>query len=46
MLLGVALGMWADGSWGTGPWMVIVGSMLGVAAATYLLIKEVSRIGR
>ena len=31
--LGVFLGIWLDGVFGTSPWMVLVGSVLGMAAA-------------
>lgn len=45
VLLGVALGYWGDSSLGTDPWLVIVGSLLGSAAATWLLLRDVARIG-
>ncbi len=33
-----------DGVLGTEPWMVVVGSMIGVAAATWELIRAVSAL--
>ena len=37
-------GRWLDGKAGTEPWLTIVFTMLGVAAATAILIREVLRI--
>jgi len=36
-------GMWADRSWGTGPWLTVVGAFVGMTAATYVLIRQVGR---
>ncbi len=46
MLLGVGAGYWLDARLATGPWLVLAGSLLGIVAATYVLIRDVSRIGR
>ena len=45
VLLGVALGYWGDAKLDTDPWLTVGGSLLGMAAATYNLVREVSRIG-
>ncbi len=42
----VLLGTWADGRLGTDPWLTIALSLGGMAAATYLLIRQVARIPR
>jgi F0F1-type ATP synthase assembly protein I len=34
------LGYWADSAWGTGPWLLVVGAVLGFA----LLMLEVVRL--
>jgi F0F1-type ATP synthase assembly protein I len=39
----VWLGTWADGRLDTSPWLTIAGSFLGMTAATYLLLREISR---
>ena len=36
------LGSWADGKFGTDPWLLISGSLLGVAIAVYDLIRTVN----
>ena len=38
----VFAGMWADSKLGIGPWLTIAGVFVGMAAATYLLVKETS----
>lgn len=43
MVLTVLAGTWADRKFGTGPWLTIVGSLFGIGAAMYALIKEVGR---
>ena len=40
------LGYLADQEWGTKPWLTITGGMLGVAMATFDLIRTVQRIER
>jgi len=42
LLLFVLLGTWADGRWGTGPWLTVAGAAVGMTAATYLLIRQTS----
>jgi F0F1-type ATP synthase assembly protein I len=36
------LGMWADSRLATEPWLVTAGALLGMTAATYVLVKETS----
>lgn len=38
------LGHLADESWGTDPWLLVVGAMLGVALATYDLIRTANAV--
>jgi len=38
----VALGMWLDRKLDWSPWLTIVGTFLGMAAATYALVRETS----
>lgn len=38
----VGLGVWADRRWDLSPWLTIAGCFLGMGAAMYLLIREVS----
>jgi F0F1-type ATP synthase assembly protein I len=42
-LLLVGAGVWADRRLGTGPWLTVVGAAAGMAAATYLLVRQVGR---
>jgi len=44
--LGYAVGWWLDRKFGWSPWGVTVGSLLGVAAGMYLLIKEALRMNK
>ncbi len=46
LLLFVAAGMWADRRLEWDPWLTIAGSVVGFAAATYLIVKQTSEIGR
>jgi len=46
VLLCVLAGVWGDRRLGTDPWLTIAGSLAGMAAATYLLVRQVARIGR
>lgn len=44
--LGVALGWWLDETWGTQPWMLLAGSLLGVTSGMYHFLKAVLAAGR
>ena len=39
----VLLGTWADRRFGTDPWLTIAGSLFGIFASMYLVIREVAR---
>jgi ATP synthase protein I len=38
--LGAVAGIWVDRKWNSGPWGVVIGTLLGIASGMYLLIKE------
>jgi F0F1-type ATP synthase assembly protein I len=40
---GVVLGIWADNSWHTAPAMLVVGLLLGLAAATLLVVGQIRK---
>ena len=40
---GVALGAWGMRHWGGGPWMVVVGIVLGIALGAYGAVRIVLR---
>ena len=42
--VGYFIGHWLDKKFHWEPWGTLVGSMLGLVAGTYLLIKEVNRM--
>ncbi len=44
--LGYAVGTWLDKRYHWAPWGVTVGTLVGIAAGMYLLIKEAIRINR
>lgn len=50
MLVGVGLGLvvgrWLDRKYGWEPWGVFAGTMLGLAAGMYLLIKDALRMNK
>jgi len=41
ILLGVFVGRWLDGRWGTKPWLLIVGSVLGLVLGFYSFLRSV-----
>lgn len=41
VLLGVGLGYWLDRKWGTSPWLLLVGSGIGLFAGFYQFSKIV-----
>jgi F0F1-type ATP synthase assembly protein I len=40
----VLLGWWADGKLSTSPWLLVAGTLVGMAAATYTLVKETANL--
>ncbi len=43
-IVGGALGgYWLDGRWGTGPWLLLVGSLLGIVTGFYHFFSVVLR---
>lgn len=40
------LGFWADGRFGTRPWLLVAGVFLGFASGTWAMVKAVVRSGR
>ena len=40
ILLGVFAGQWLDRRWGTSPWLVVIGAMLGAGAGFYKLYRD------
>jgi F0F1-type ATP synthase assembly protein I len=44
VLLGLFAGLWADGKLGTSPWITLVGSGFGVAAAVRAVLREMRRM--
>ncbi len=45
-LLGYLGGAWLDGKWGTGPWLGMVGLLLGAAGGFVQLFRVVDALGR
>lgn len=45
VLLGVYVGYRLDGRWGTGPWMLLAGSALGIAVGLYSFLAPFFRKG-
>ena len=41
ILLGVFGGLWLDGRWGTRPWLMVSGSLLGLIVGFYAFLKRV-----
>lgn len=39
MVLPAVAGHWCDGKWGTGPWLVSAGAILGMTAGMYHLLQ-------
>jgi len=46
LVSGVLLGRWLDERWGTEPWLLLAGSLLGMAAGFYHFFKVVFSLGR
>jgi ATP synthase protein I len=43
--LGAVLGHYLDGRWGTGPWLTLVGTLLGMGAGFFEVVSVMRRIG-
>jgi len=41
LLAGVLLGRWLDGRFGTGPWLLLTGTVLGMAAGFLSFLRSV-----
>jgi len=41
ILLGVFVGRWLDGRWGTEPWLLVAGSVLGLVVGFYSFLRSV-----
>ncbi|MCC6217074.1 MAG: AtpZ/AtpI family protein [Polyangiaceae bacterium] len=46
VLLPLLLGDWADGRFGTRPWLAVVGAALGLAAGVRSLLRVLARANR
>lgn len=42
--LGTAGGFWADRTWGTGPWLLIIGMMAGFGLGLYIIIGAARKL--
>ena len=42
IVLGLLLGFWLDRRWGTGPWLLLTGILLGIAAGFYNFFRAVT----
>lgn len=40
----IGLGFWADHSWGTGPWLTIIGIVVGIGATTFLIKQQFQKV--
>jgi F0F1-type ATP synthase assembly protein I len=41
--IGVGLGLWADSAWHTAPALLVVGLLLGVAAAAAMVVGQIRK---
>jgi F0F1-type ATP synthase assembly protein I len=44
--LGALIGTWIDHKWHTDPWGVLIGTLLGISAGMYVLIKEAMKANK
>lgn len=44
--LGLYAGLWLDKHFGWQPWASLIGSMLGLASALYLVIKQANQMNK
>jgi F0F1-type ATP synthase assembly protein I len=41
--IGVGVGIWADNSWHSAPAFLVVGLLLGLGAATYMVVGQIRK---
>jgi F0F1-type ATP synthase assembly protein I len=46
VLIGLLGGLWADGRWGTAPWLMLAGLALGLVAGFRAVLRAVRRADR
>jgi len=46
VVLFALLGLWLDGRWNTGPWLLIVGVFLGFGLGLYSMIQKLPSLSR
>jgi ATP synthase protein I len=46
VLIGLLFGMWLDGKWGTEPWLMLGGLVLGLVAGFRAVLRAVQRADR
>lgn len=46
VLIGVLAGLWADGRWGTTPWLMLAGLVVGLVAGFRAVLRAVRRADR
>jgi ATP synthase protein I len=44
--LGTLIGFWLDKRFGSKPWCLLVGLLLGCASGMYLLLKDINRMNK
>ena len=46
MVFGVLVGGWLDKTFGTGPWLMVALSAVGISVGFYGFIRDVTRLGK
>jgi ATP synthase protein I len=46
LVIGVFLGHWLDGKWGTKPWLLLAGALLGMVSGFYHFFKTVLQLDK
>jgi F0F1-type ATP synthase assembly protein I len=41
--IGVGLGLWADSAWHTAPALLVVGLLVGLGAATFMVVGQIRK---
>ena len=41
--IGLGLGLWADSAWHTAPALLVVGLLLGLGAATFMVVGQIRK---